>query len=123
MKAQIRAIHPRVALLVALLALAVVACISLAVLNTSRTLRRLENVELAAVELARQFRSEVDGLHSVLLRIGTAGAAGDRAAIRPGRPKLDEWVRARLARGGQRRRTTDFAAIGGDPAVLFPSTR
>jgi signal transduction histidine kinase len=92
-----RLFRRRVGVLVTLLILAVLACISLAVLNTSSTLRRLEDVEIEAVSLARQFRAEVDGLHSVLLRTNRDTPSGSKALVQQRRRQLDDWMRTRMA--------------------------
>jgi signal transduction histidine kinase len=83
--------------LVILLALAVLAGVLLAVLNTSSVLSRREKVELEAAMLARQYRNLVDDLENKLLRIEPATAETTRLLVQKDRQRLNEWLAARLA--------------------------
>jgi signal transduction histidine kinase len=90
------AFRRRVSMLVALLALTVLTCISLAMLNTNSTIRHLETAELKAVGYARTFREEVNDLHGALLRSGTDQGADSNEMVRQREPQLGEWLSARL---------------------------
>jgi signal transduction histidine kinase len=90
------AFRRRVSVLLALLALTVLTCISLAMLNTSSTIRGLETVELKAVGYARTFREDVDDLHGALLRTGTDQGADSNVMIRQRERQLGEWLDARM---------------------------
>jgi len=83
----------------ALLVIAVLVCVSLAVVaqrNASGTLRRLADVELKASVRARQFSVDVDDLQRALLAIGTMPPEEVHAAILQRRLRLNEWLAARL---------------------------
>jgi signal transduction histidine kinase len=89
----------RLGLLLGVLGLAVAACLALAVLvarDANRTIGRMADVELESAQLARQFRTAVDDLHGVLLRLGTDQAEDGTALIRDRRQRLSRWVADRL---------------------------
>jgi signal transduction histidine kinase len=94
-----RIFRRRLGVLIALLVVAVVGCVSLAFVSHrhfSDTLNRLADIELEGGRLSRQFRSNLDDLHGVLLRIGTeAGETNVGATIEQHRQQLNEWIAAR----------------------------
>src|SRR5262245_18740333 len=95
-----RAFRRRLAIFLAVLALAVAACVALAAAvarDAQRTVQQLADVELEAAQLARQFRAAVDDLHGVLIRLGTDSAEESAATIAQRRQRLEGWVAARLA--------------------------
>ncbi|MGD1029801.1 MAG: ATP-binding protein [Opitutaceae bacterium] len=83
-----------------LLALAVLACLSLAVTtrrNTSGTVRELADVELTTTAVrTRQFNTDLDDLHDALLKMGVASAGDSRVIIQLHRQRLNEWLSNRL---------------------------
>jgi signal transduction histidine kinase len=100
MRSPTQVLYRRLAALLALLIIAVAACLGLAFVaarNANRTLRHLAGVELEAAQLARQFRGAVDDLHGALLRIGTESAYDSAAVIQQRRQRLSAWLSARLA--------------------------
>ena len=86
--------------IIALLVLAVLACVALAVAvarDADRSLTRLAEVEVEAARLAREFRGAVDDLHGALLRIGSESADDSASVIQQRRQRLREWLDTRLA--------------------------
>jgi signal transduction histidine kinase len=85
---------------VTLLIVAVLACVSLAVVaqrNASGTLRRLADIELKASLRARQFSTDVDDLQRVLPRIGADSPKDIEAVVDQRRGRLNEWLTTRIA--------------------------
>ena len=100
MSAPAKIFRRRLWTLVALLIVAVLACISLAVVahrHFSGTLRTLASVELEAGRLSRQFRADLDDLHGALLRVGTESGEASGAVIQQRRQQLNEWLARRQA--------------------------
>jgi signal transduction histidine kinase len=100
MRSPTQVLYRRLAALLALLIIAIAACLALAFVATrdaNRTLRHLAGVELEAAQLARQFRGAVDDLHGALLRIGTESADDSATVIQQRRQRLSAWLSARLA--------------------------
>jgi len=100
--------HRRFAALIALLVLAVAACLFLAYAaarDANRTLRRLAHTEFEAAQLARQFRGAVDDLQAALLRIGVETPDDSASVIQQRRHRLNEWlaIRLRFTRNDQER--------------------
>jgi C4-dicarboxylate-specific signal transduction histidine kinase len=100
MRSPTQVFYRRFAALLALLILAVAACLALAFFaarDANHTLSRLADIELEAALLARQFRGAVDDLHGALLRVGTESADDSAAVIQQRRQRLSDWLSARRA--------------------------
>ncbi len=100
MNAPSHAFRRTVGVWVALLVIAVLVCVSLAMIaqrNASGTLRRLADVELKASMRARQFSADVDDIQRALLAIGAKPPSDIRAVVGQRRQRLDDWLAARLA--------------------------
>jgi signal transduction histidine kinase len=95
-----RVFRRRLTVLVVSLVLALLTCVSLAVVvrrNASNKLQQLAQVELEAALQARQFRAAVDDLHGALLRIGIDPSEDCAAVIEQRRQVLSAWLSARQA--------------------------
>jgi signal transduction histidine kinase len=108
-----RSFRLQVGVLAALLALAILSCITVAVLSANRSLRRMENVEFEAAQQARRFRSAVDKLNGAILRMGTDTAGGSLASIRERRANLEDQLKNRLAVAENQEEERVLTRLGG----------
>jgi signal transduction histidine kinase len=92
-----------------LLAVAVLACLSLAVIarrNTSGTVRELADVELTTTAArTRQFNTDLDDLHNAFLKLADGAPGEGDVVMQLHRQRLNEWLANRLsaARSDQER--------------------
>lgn len=90
----------RLTVLLSGLVAAVLLCVAFAVFvqrEASGKLQQMTHVELAAAQLVRQFRGDIDDLQGALLRLGTDAAEDSPEIIRQRRQRLTAWLDARLA--------------------------
>jgi signal transduction histidine kinase len=93
------AVPRRIVVWAVLLAAAVLACLSLAVIvrrQTSGAVQQLANAEFAATNVrAQQFGADLDDVRDALQKLGTASGASSPGIIQQRRQRLNEWLSTR----------------------------
>lgn len=114
---------PRHLLWVALLAIGVAACLTLAVVvrrRTSEALRQLANVRLTSASVRTQeFNAELDQLREATLRAGTGRNAPERARSAQARRRLREWLSDRMNSARSESERQVLAHLGAQMQAYF----